>query len=123
MGSVLDKMDLTVTRRPGAWTAGVWVPGVYTTFTLEASRPQPVGPELLDMQIEGARSDARFIIYVEDDQAKLYLIERNRVGYLPDRIAYDGEDYVLTSLDDWNGRDLGYRAYVLIAYGPDEVPA
>lgn len=121
MGSVLDKETLTVTRRPGDWTDGTWVFDTPTTLSLEASRPQPVGPETLQMLPEGARSSARFIIYAEDDQAELYMVGRDREDYAADTIAWDGEDYVVTTVGDWNGRALGYRAYILLAFGPDEV--
>jgi hypothetical protein len=120
MGRPLDEMQFTATRRPGSWD-GAWMHGTPTTFTFLASRPQPVGPELLEMLDEAARTAARYIIYAQDDQPELYLVGRGREGYAADTVAYNGEDYLVTSDDDWNGRPLGYRGYVLLEFGPDEV--
>lgn len=125
MGRPLDEMALTVTRRPGGWN-GAWEFSPFSTLTVYGSRPQPVGPETLQMLPEGARSDARFVIYVDDTapdgtaQPELYLIGRDREGYAADTIAWNGDEYVLTTIDDWNGRPLGYRAYILLAFAPDE---
>jgi hypothetical protein len=120
MSRPLDEMQFVVTRRPGSWD-GSWMHGAPTTFTILASRPQPVGPELLEMLDEGARSAARYIIYAQDDQADLYLVGRDREGYAADTVAYDGEDYLVTSDDDYHSMPLGYRGYVLLEFAPDEV--
>jgi hypothetical protein len=69
---------------------------------------------------EGARTSARFIIYADDTQAKLYTVERDEEGFAADTVEYDGEDFVTTTTDDWNGRNLGYRAYILLMFAPDE---
>ena len=114
MGRPLDEMSFTVTRRSGAWTAGAWVPatGAPVTFALLASKPQPVGPELLEMLPEGARTSARYVIYAADDQSMLYLIED--ATHAADYVAYDGKAHLVTSAEKWAGMPLGYRAYVLL---------
>ena len=114
MGQVLDPITLSVTRRPGAWTAGEWVPNVAgsTTFTILASRPQPVGPETLEMLPEGARSSARFMICVPDGQPELYMVEH--ADHAADYVAYAGRSHLVTLAEDWTGMPLGYRAYVLL---------
>jgi hypothetical protein len=119
MGKPLDIMTFTATRRPGEWD-GSWEWGTFTTFTFDASRPQPVGPEIIEMLDEAARTLARYIIYAEDTEPELYLVGRDREGYAADTVAYNGENYLVTSDDDWNGRPLGYRGYVLLEYAPDE---
>lgn len=120
MARVLDEMTFTVTRRPGDWVDGVWVPDPTSTFTINASRPQPVGPEQMEMLPEGARSSARFQIYAEDDQAEIYLVGRDREGFAADTVAYNGEDFLVTALGDWSGMPLGYKTYILIEFAPDE---
>jgi hypothetical protein len=102
-----------------AWDAEVGdrvMPGLQ----FDGSRPQPVGSEQTAFLDEGARAAARYIIYVEDDQPELYLVGRDREGYSADTVAYNGENYLLASDDDWNGRPLGYRGYVMIEFAPDE---
>lgn len=119
MAKPLDIMTFTITRRPGAWD-GTWVPSATSTFSLEASRPQPVGPEAIEFLDEGARTAARYIIYAEDTEPELFLVGRDREGYAADTVAYNGEDYLVTTDDDWNGRPLGYRGYILLEFAPDE---
>ena len=118
--TVLDAVTYTVTRRPGAWTEGAWVPnvGAQTTFDLVASLPQPVGPELIQLLPEAARTSARFVIFAEDDQPDLYLVEN--ATHAADYVAYGGRSYLVTSVEDWADRPLGYHAYVLLEVGPDE---
>ncbi len=122
MGKPLDCIPLTATRRPGAWsdTTGLWVPdvGSYSTFTVNASRPQPVGPELLQRLPEGARTSARYVIYAEDTEPTLQLIEDADTA--ADYVAYDGKDYLVTSAAKWAGMPLGHRAYVLLEVAADE---
>ena len=119
MARPLDEMSFTATRRPGGWD-GSWVPTTYSTFSFLGSRPQPVGPETLELLDEGARSSARYITYVHDDQPELYLVGRDREGFAADTVAYNGEQYLVTTDDDWNGRPLGYRGYILLEFAPDE---
>lgn len=119
MGRPLDEMTYTATRRPGSWD-GSWVATTYSTFTFLGSRAQPVGPEVLETLDEGARTSARYIVYVHDDQPELYLVGRDREGFAADTVEYNGEDYLVISDDDYNGRPLGYRGYVLLEFAPDE---
>lgn len=118
--TVLDPVTYTVTRRPGAWTDGEWTPnvGAQTTFGLVASMPQPVGPELIQMLPEAARTSARFMIFAEDDQPEIYLIEN--ATHAADYVAYGGQSYLVTSAEDWSGMPLGHHAYILLEAGPDE---
>jgi hypothetical protein len=116
MGRPLDEMTFTVTRRPGAWD-GSWVFSAFSTFSLLASRPQPVGPEAIDFLEEGARTMARYVIYAHDDQPDLY---STRDGFAADTIAYNGKTYEVTTDDDYHSMPLGYRAYILLEYGADE---
>lgn len=120
MGRPLDEMTLTVTRRPGAWTDGPWVPGATSTFDIKAGRPQPLGGALLEMLPEGVRSTARFMIYVHDDQAALHLVEDDEDDLAADRIAYKGTAHLATSAESWEDMPLGHKAYILLAWGPDE---
>jgi hypothetical protein len=113
-------MTFTVARRPGAWTDGVWTPGTPSGYTIKASRPQPVGPELLQMLPEGARSSARFVVYAADDQPDIHLIDDETEELAADIVAYDSWGYLATTIDNWADRPLGYKAYILLAYGPDE---
>jgi hypothetical protein len=121
MGKPLDYMTLTVTRRPGEWsdTTGQWVHDTesYTTFEIGASRPQPVGPELMQRIPEAARTIARYVIYA-DEEPKLYVVEDD--SHAADHVAYDGETYLVTSADKWVSMPLGYRAYILLEVGEDE---
>jgi len=94
---------------------------VMPVYEIEASRPQPAGAELLDFLDEGARSTARFVIYAEDSEPVLHLIERGIADQSPDTVAYNGDVYKVTSDDKWASMPLGYRAYILLEYGPDEV--
>jgi len=119
MGRPLDEMEFTVTRRPGDWD-GPWEHGTPTTFTILASRPQPVGPETIEMLPEAARTTARFIIYAHDDQPEVYTIETYQPGFSADTIAYKGKAYLVTTDGDWADMPLGYNGYILLAYGPDE---
>ncbi len=113
MGRPLDAMLLTVTRRPGAWTDGSWVPSTTgSTFNITASRPQPVGPELMEMLPEAARTSARYVVYVSDDQERLYLVED--ATHAADYVAYEGKQHLVTSAERWAGMPLGYRSYVLL---------
>jgi hypothetical protein len=101
------------------WDAevGDWVA---PAIVLEASRPQPVGPELIEFLDEGARTSARFVIYAEGNQPTLQVVERDEVGFAADRVPYNGKDYLVTSLGDWDDMPLGYRDYILLAFAPDE---
>lgn len=123
MGRPLDEMTFTVARRPGAWTDGPWVPDSGTTYNLLASRPQPVGPELLQMLPEGARSSARFVIYAADDQPDVHLIDDETERLAADVVLYESWGYLATTIDNWASRPLGYKAYILLSYGPDERPS
>lgn len=117
MGRPLDEMDFTVTRRPGVWT-GAWTFSAFTTFTLKASRPQPVGPEAVDFLDEGARTKARYVIYAHDDQPELY---STRDGFAADTIAYNGHVYEVNIDDDYHDAGaLGYHSYNLVEFGEDE---
>lgn len=119
MGRPLDEITFTATRRQGAWD-GSWVHSTFTNYTFLGSTPQPVGPEILELLDEGARSSARYIVYVQDDQPEIYLVGRDREGYAADTVAYNGEDYLVISDDDWHGMPLGYRGYVFLEFAPDE---
>ena len=119
MGRPLDEITYTATRRPGSWS-GSWTPTTYSTFTFRASSPQPVGAEQIEFLDEGARTSARYIIYAQDDQPELYLVGRDREGYAADTVAYNGEDYLVTTDDDWHDMPLGYRGYILLEFAPDE---
>lgn len=127
MGRPLDEMSFTVTRRPGTWD-GVWTFSAFSTFSLDAGRPQPAGPEVTDFLDEGGRTKARYVIYVDDRQLdgtvspKLY---GTRDGYAADTIAYNGKTYAVNTDDDYHDAGaLGYQAYTLVEYGADEeVPA
>jgi hypothetical protein len=118
--SILDPTTLTCTRRTGAWVSGHWVPGAPSTYTVVASRPQPVGPETLEMLPEEARSSAKFEIYVEDDQTEIHMIDYDSPTTPADLVAYGGHTYVVTGVEDWADVPLGHRAYVLLAFAPDE---
>jgi len=117
---ILDPVTITVKRRSGAWVNGVWVPGAQVVSTITASRPQPVGPETLDMLPEQDRSSAKFEIWADDAEDALHLIEYDEEGVPPDIVIWGGRSYLVTGLEDWDGVSLGHRAYVLLAYGPDE---
>ena len=54
--------DITFTTNSLTWDAGVG-DQVAPALLIEASRPQPLGFETLELLPEGARSSARFIIY------------------------------------------------------------
>jgi len=118
--SILDKTTLTVTRRTGSRVSGKWVPGVSSEFTIIACRPQPIGPETLDLLPEWARSSAKFTTYAEDNQTELHMIEYDEQTTPADIVEYGGQSYVVTGLEDWSNVALGHRAYVLLAFAPDE---
>lgn len=122
MGRLLDEMTLTVTRRPGAWTNGVWTPApavVMYTFPITASRPQPVGPEVLEMLPEAARSTARYITVVPDGEPDVILVEDDAADKAADYISYNGRQHLVTSVENWDGFALGHRALVLLEVGKD----
>ncbi len=123
MGRPLDEMSLTVTRRPGAWTDGSWIPGTTSTFALLASRPQPLGAEEIEMLSAGARTKAKFVIFAHDDQPALYTVEHDQVDHEADLVTYNGRPYTTIGDGDWTGRPLGHHRYILLAPGPDEVPS
>lgn len=93
---------------------------VAPSLVFKASRPQPVGPEQIEMLPEGARTSARFIVYAADDQPELYLVEPDQVDFAADRVLYNSKTYVVTTTDDWSDMPLGYLAYILLAFAPDE---
>ena len=119
MARPLDEIEYTATRRAGTWD-GSWTFSSFTPFTFKGSEPQPVGSEAIEMLDEAARTAARYIIYVQDDQPELYLIERDEEGHAADTVAYNGNTYLVTSDSNWNGRPLGYRGYILLEFAPDE---
>ncbi len=104
--------SLTWNAESGDWVA--------PTILLAASRPQPVGPELIQMLDEAARTGARFVIYAEGNQPALQVVERDEEDFAADRVPYKGRDYVVTSLGDWDDMPLGYPDYILLAFAPDE---
>jgi len=114
MGRLLDEMKLTVKRRPGAWDDGPWVPGTESTFTITASRPQPVGPEVLEMLPEGTKSVARYTTLVPNGEPELIMIEDDAADNAADLITHNGTDYAITGLEDWDGHPLGYRYLLLL---------
>ena len=121
MGSILDPTTLTIVRRPGVWTAGRWVPSESPPdpFTVIGSQPQPVGPEVIEMLPEAARATARFIIFVEDDQPDLIMIDDTGVN-ASDHVQYSGKEYLLAAIENWTDRALGHNAYALIQVAADE---
>ena len=117
---VLDPVTITVNRRAGSWVDGLWVPGTPSQSTITASRPQPVGPETLDLLPEQARSSAKFEIFADDTEDALHLIEYDDEATPADTVEWGGRTYLVTGVEDWDGVALGHRAYVLLAFGPDE---
>jgi hypothetical protein len=119
MGRPLDEITFTATRRQGLWN-GSWVFSNLTDYTFKGSRPQPVGPEEIEFLPEGARTAARYITYVQDDQPEIYLVGRDREGYAADTVAYRSKNYLMAAADDWSLMPLGYVGVILLEYGPDE---
>jgi hypothetical protein len=93
---------------------------VAPAIVLLASTPQPTTPEAIDFLDEGARTDARFVIYAEDDQPELYLVGLNREDFAADVVYYNDDYHLVNSDSSWDGMPLGGHSYVLMAYGPDE---
>ncbi len=122
--TLLGTVPLTVTRQAaGSYVDGEWVDGGGgpSTFTVVGS-VQPISPELLDMLPEGARVSARFVVYVEASEPDVYTVD---VGgqVRPDRIEYQGRDYMVQSVGDWTSHVTGipYREYTMLAVGEDEM--
>jgi hypothetical protein len=122
MGYICDEIAMEATRRPGTWSEGKWIPtpGAETTIPFRGGRPQPVGPEVLDMLPAGARGDARYLMFVDDTQPKLQTIDDDGTE-AADYVTWRGEEHLLVSIEDWDDVQLGHRAYGLIAFAPDEV--
>jgi hypothetical protein len=93
---------------------------VQPVVQIQASRPQPLGGEQLALLPEGARSTARFMIYADDDQPELNVIEATEHELAADRLVYKSRSYLVTSIEDWGDMNLGHQAYILLAWGPDE---
>lgn len=116
---ILDPMELTVSRTPGGWgTDGRWTvtgPPIVSTFI--GSRPQPVGPAVMQRDDEGAREIAQYVTYVEADQPEILTVEP---GYI-NTLSWRGDTYQLLSAEDWDdGVPLAHRAYVLVEVAIDE---
>ena len=90
---------------------------VMPALRFKAGLPQPVGPEAVDFLDEGARTNARYVIYAQGDQPELY---STRDGYAADTIFHAGKTRKVTTDDDYRDMPLGYRAYILLEYGDDE---
>jgi len=120
MGRPNDEIPMVAYRRPGQWVNGDWntLPGV-TVINFVGGRPQPAGPELVEMLPEGARSTARFVFWVQDDQPTLQTIDDDGTE-AADYIEWRGSYHVLVSLEDWSNLPLGHHAYAMIAVAPDE---
>lgn len=93
------------------------VPGA--PFEIVASAPQPVGPETIEMIPEGARASARYLIYVPDGQADLILIDATGAN-AADHAQYDGREFLIASINNWESRPLGYKGYALLEVSADE---
>jgi hypothetical protein len=120
--SILGQV-ITFTTDSLTWDAEVG-DAVMPALRLDASRPQPVGPEAIDFLEEGARTTARYIIYVDDvqidgsDSPELY---STRDGYSADTMLYNSKTYKVTADDDYHeAGDLGYQSYIILEYAEDE---
>lgn len=122
MGRPLDEIPLTAIRRPGAWNdAGDWImlEGDEQEIAFVGGRPQPVGPEVIDMLPEGARSVARYVMFVHDDQPDLITISEDGTT-AADVLEWRGKEHLLVAGEDWRGLPDGHIVYGLIEYGADE---
>ena len=113
MDSLFSDEEVPVTRRTGgAYVDGIWVPGTsVTTFLIPAASIQPAtgmqrvvgGGDMRQDETNQYTPDVRVIYtYVE--------LKTREPGVDPDRISFEGRDWVVTRMEKWVLNDeITYR--------------
>lgn len=89
---------ITVTRRTGSYSGGVWSVDSSSTIAVKASASRAKGLELERLP-EGQRNQSvlRLLTLTE------ILAADGESGQMADVLAYDGDNWEVRSVTDWNG--------------------
>ncbi len=112
--------SVTVTPRTGAWTAGTFVATSGTPYTVTAS-VQPAGPRAVEMLPEGARSRARFTLWIAGTTQQIKVASTS-TGAPGDVLTIRGRKYLALSVEDQSGHAHGlpHQVVVVAEVGEDE---
>ena len=116
--SLLGAETLTVTPYTVSIVDHVPTPAAGTPYTVTGS-VLPIGERALQMLPEGARSSARFELYVEGTDP---IPNTAEAGKAADRVSWGGRSYVVTGVQDYTQHTTGlpHRRYVMLEVGSDE---
>ena len=116
--TLLGQETLTVTPYTVTETNGVLTPSAGTPFTVKGT-VLPISDRALEMLPEGARTSARFELYVEGTSPTPQTASTGRAA---DRTVWGGRTYKLIATRDYTQHTTGlpHRRYVLAEVGSDE---
>lgn len=119
---ILGERTITVTRESvsGSYQGGVYVRGTPDTFTIQGSA-QPLSPKEIEFLPIGARTKAKWTLYVAAGQPELKLTDlvNQTAG---DLVEWNGQQYGVIRAGDWQGHINGvpHSVYYLVEVGADE---
>lgn len=120
---ILGAVDLTVTRRSGAWSpsTGRYERGAAATFRVRGSI-QPRPGRQTRPRPDGARAESEWVLLCDLDQTELRT-ENAREGAEADRVYWRGRHYVVDEVQPFpdHATGLPHFEYVLLEEGDDEV--
>ena len=117
--TLLGAQSLTVTPYTATLANGRYAPVAGTPYVVTGTIV-PLSAMDLERLPEGARTSARFALYVEGDPA--VKTTRPGAGTPADRVAWNGKGYVVSGETDLTMHSTGlpHRSYVLSEVGDDE---